>query len=107
MTIDASIIESNIIEDFMKEKEDKMSEEISNMDLLKAMMGFKEDISKNISRLEGKMDTKFQEMAGEIKKIDDKMDDRMTRMDGRLDKLENEMRWFHFGRIKSQFFKTD
>ena len=81
--------------------EEKVKGDISNADILKAMMGFKEDIAKNIDRLENKMDIKLEEVAGEIKKIETKADKRMDIMDGRLDKLENEMRRFQFGRIKS------
>ena len=82
-----------------------MTEDILNVDILKAMMGFCEDVSKSISQMEGKMDTRFQEMAIEINKSEEKSDKRMNRKDGRLDKLESEMRRFHYGKIKTNTLK--
>ena len=64
-------------------------------------MGFREDVAKNISRLESKMENKLREVTEDINRIEVKSDDKMQKMDRRLDKLENEMRRYQFGRMKS------
>ena len=48
------------------EEKTEVTRDISNADILKAMMGFKEDVSKNIGRLEDKMDMKLSSTAAAI-----------------------------------------